>query len=58
MPFTHRSEAFAGKPVLEGGDYYLKSTEDITLSLIDKVREKQDLDGRNITMDLKYFLCN
>ena len=52
--FKCLNEAFAGKPVLEGGDYYLKSTEDITLRLIDKVRKKQDLYGRNITMDNLY----
>ena len=54
MPFTHRSEAFAGKPVQPGGEYYVKSVEDITLRLVDKVREQQDLQGRNITFDNLY----
>ena len=61
MPFTHRSEAFVGKPILKGGDYYVKSTEDITLRLVDKVRRGQDLRGRTITMDNLYSsipLCN
>ena len=54
MPFTHKSEPFAGKPSVEGGEYYLGTTEAITLRLIDKVAEKQDMQGRNITMDNLY----
>ena len=55
MPFTHRSEPFAGKPSVAGGEYYLDSKEAITLRLIDKVAEKQDLQGRNISMDNFYI---
>lgn len=54
MPFTHRSEAFAGKPAQAGGGYHFKTTEEITLRLVDKVREMQDLQGRNITFDNLY----
>ena len=54
MPFTHRSEPFAGKPSVESGEYYLGTTEAITLRLIDKVAEKQDMQGRNISMDNLY----
>ena len=42
FPFTHRSEAFAGKPVEEERSYYCKSREEITLRLVEKVRENQD----------------
>lgn len=53
-PFTHRSEAFAGKPKEEGGLFYFKTTEEITLRLVDKVRQRQDLRGRNLTTDNLY----
>ena len=53
-PFTHRSEAFAGKPSEEGGEYYLKSTEDLTLRLIEKTGENQNLRVRNLTTDNLY----
>ena len=54
MPYTHRSEVFAGKPSEPGGGYYYKTVEEITLRLVDKVREQQDLQGRNITFDNLY----
>ena len=37
MPFTHRSEPFEGKPSVEGGEYYLGTTEAFALRLIDKL---------------------
>ena len=53
-PFTHRSEVFAGKPPEEGGEYYMKFTDDLNLRLIDKTGEKQDLGGHNLMTDNLY----
>ena len=54
VPYTHRSEAYAGKPAVEGGGYHFPTVEEITLRLVDKVREQQDLQGRNLTFDNLY----
>ena len=37
FPFTYRCEFFAGKPlVTEGAQYYVPSTHDVTLRLMDR----------------------
>lgn len=54
-PFTHRSEVFAGRPVVPGmTQYHQPTTEGITLRLVNEVAKHQDLSGRNITMDNLY----
>ena len=54
-PFTHRSEVFAGRPVdTENAPYYFKTTEQLTLRLVNKTREKQDMKGQNLTTDNLY----
>ena len=53
VPYTHRSEVYAGKPVSEG-PYYLKSVEELTLRLVDKYSEFCEVQGRNITVDNLY----
>ena len=53
VPYTHRSEVYAGKPE-EPGPYYIKGVEEITLRLVDKYGDFCEIQGRNITMDNLY----
>ena len=53
VPFTHRSEVYAGKPE-EPGPYYIKGVEEITLRLVDKYSDFCEIQGRNITTDNLY----
>ena len=54
VPYTHRSEAIAGKPAIEGGGYHFPTVDKITITVVDKVREQQDVQGRNLTFDNLY----
>ena len=56
FPFAHRVEAFFGKPtdVANATEYYVPKTEDVTLRLVDKVAEHQDLRGGHVTFDNYY----
>jgi hypothetical protein len=51
--FTFRSEVFAGKPQEEGGEWYLNTTEGITLRLLEKYGWVK-LKGANLSTDNLY----
>jgi hypothetical protein len=52
VPFTHRSEVFAGRPHQEGNTpYYINTTEAIVHRLINEVAKHQDLTG--VTKNLR-----
>ena len=53
IPYTHRSEVYAGKP-MEEGDYYVKGTDQITLRLIDRYQVFCEVKGRNVSFDNLY----
>ena len=53
VPYTHRSEVYAGKPV-EEGEYYVKGVEEITLRLIDRYATFCEVKGRNVSFDNLY----
>ena len=53
--FTYRSEFYAGKPVQASqNEYYIKDIEKLTLRLVEKYGEENDLRGRNLTTDNLY----
>ena len=53
VPYTHRSEVYAGKPS-EPGPYYVQGVEEITLRIVDKYSDFCEIQGRNITTDNLY----
>ena len=54
IPYTFITAVYAGKPVGEPGEYYLKGTSAVVKSLVSKLSESVNLRGRNITTDRLY----
>ena len=55
FPYVYRAEPFLGKPQdTANAEYYVPKTMDITLRLIDKTIEYQDLSGAHLTFDNLY----
>ena len=54
FPFAHRVEPFFGKPQEEPTEYYQPTVLAVTLRLVDKVCQHQDLRGVHITYDNLY----
>ena len=53
-PYTFASVPYCGKPVEEGGDYYVKGTEPAVHSLVEAMEKTNKLEGRNISFDRLY----
>ena len=54
-PYCHRFEIFAGKPHdIDNAVHYCPGVENVTLKLVDKLRDIQDLTGCTIAMDNYY----
>ena len=56
FPYVYRAEPFLGKPrdIANATEYYVPNTLDITLRLVDKIAEFQDLTGVHFTFDNFY----
>ena len=56
FPYVYRAEPFLGKPqdTVNCTEYYVPKILDITLRLIDKTREHQDLTAAHLTVDNLY----
>lgn len=53
-PFTFRSAVYAGKPVGDESEYYIKGVVPLVISLVETLSKHVALNGRNITMDRLY----
>ena len=53
-PYTFVTEPYSGKPVEEGGKYYVQGTENCVKSLVTRLQSKTPLAGRNISFDRLY----
>ena len=54
IPYTFVAAVYAGKPVGEPNQYYVKGTSAIVKSLVIRLSGNVDLSGRNITTDRLY----
>ena len=54
IPYTFSTAVYAGKPVAEPTEYYIKGVTPIVKSLVDRLGRSVDLKGRNMTMDRLY----
>ena len=54
IPYTFASAVYAGKPVNEPNEYYIKGTSNVVKSLVNRLSQRVDLSGRNITTDRLY----
>ena len=52
--YTFISSPYSGKPIEEGGQYYIQSTEAIVHYLIETLSTNSSLAGRNISFDRLY----
>ena len=53
-PYTFIAAPYSGKPVEEGGEYYIQGTENIVKYLVERLESKVQLNGRNISFDRLY----
>jgi hypothetical protein len=53
-PYNFIAAPYSGKPVEEGGDYYVQGTEEIVKYLIERLENKVQLAGRNLSFDRLY----
>lgn len=53
-PYTHVTAPYCGKPTDESGEYYVPGTENIVMSLVERLSSKVSLKGRNISFDRLY----
>lgn len=54
MPYTFIAAPYTGKPVEQGGQFYVQGTEAIVVSLVKGMESVGSLGGRNISFDRLY----
>ena len=54
IPYTFASAVYAGILVNEPNEYYIKDTSNVVNSLVNRLSQRVDLSGRNITTDSLY----
>ena len=54
VPFTYFILPYAGKRDTEGSEFYVTSTDEYSVYLVDKLFSHVNITGRNVSMD-RYF---
>ena len=54
VPFTYFILPYAGKRDIEGSEFYVTSTDEYSVYLVDKLFSHVNITGRNVSMD-RYF---
>ena len=54
VPYTYFTLLYAGKPEMEGSEFYLTATDECSKYLVDKLFSHVNITGRNVSMD-RYF---
>ena len=54
VPCTYFTLPYAGKPEVEGSEFYVTGTDECSVYLVDKLSSHVDTNGRNVSMD-RYF---
>ena len=54
VPYTYFTLPYAGKPEIEGTEFYITGTDEYSVYLVDKLSSHVDITGRNLSLD-RYF---
>ena len=54
VPYTYFTLPYAGKPKIEGSEFYVTSTNEHSMYLLDKLSSHVNITGRNVSLD-HYF---
>ena len=54
VPYTYFTLPYAGKPEIEGSEFYVTGTDEYSVYLVDKLSSHVDITGRNMSMDCHF----